>query len=600
MPRLSLDAELDRLLQESQDATRYRDVAMVLRRLTLSRPVKEGARLTDETGRVWIAGEVGDDGVQPVATEIVGASASATAGLRLQGGGFDTELVAEVIVSAGGCWDCQCKTWRLDKNGERMPASRPVVVDLMESQIETARWAKERIAAFRLRRPHPQAVAELFSDRRAGKTFLGVLIVLLVAIDCPAVDGELPLVAWLVSVSHQAREELDRIIQAILPPDYYVFRELPKRMFRLANGSTILHKTTDDVESLRAGYVDVALLNESANMPFDAYRLVLRATQDRNGFLCLTTNTPKRSRGSWVTRVADGAAADIRDGREPAVKVLRPDPKKNAAVSQGAKGTIDRALRYGLEDENESLDEGLILESDAKCYSPPWDDAQHLRPLPQVGLVDVTGEITKRLHGRAYNYIIGADWQQQSASVAFKVFASGGDLANFTLYAVRDWFLSSGGDEDDVLDAIEASGLTAQECLTVGDASGAFQRGDHGYGPVSFVTLRRRGWEVVPPAEKKTATARFAKNPPVEACVGRFRELIQNGRFYVVTGEATTAVAKALRKCDATIDRYGNLRPKGIHAHLTDCCRYVGWWLRARSEVLGGQLPSYVTQARRR
>ena len=36
MPRLSLDQELDKLLEESLDETRFRDVAMVWRRLTLS------------------------------------------------------------------------------------------------------------------------------------------------------------------------------------------------------------------------------------------------------------------------------------------------------------------------------------------------------------------------------------------------------------------------------------------------------------------------------------------------------------------------------------------------------------------------------------
>jgi hypothetical protein len=80
-----------------------------------------------------------------------------------------------VLAEAGGVWDAQRNDWRKDVNGKRVCAAQPVVVDLMESQIETARWAAERVLAFREQRPHPQAVAELFSDRRAGKTFLGVL-----------------------------------------------------------------------------------------------------------------------------------------------------------------------------------------------------------------------------------------------------------------------------------------------------------------------------------------------------------------------------------------------------------------------------------------
>ena len=72
MPRLSLDQELNKLLEESLDETRFRDVAMVWRRLTLSPHVPEGVRLVDATGRAWLAGEVEEDGSQSVASEVGG------------------------------------------------------------------------------------------------------------------------------------------------------------------------------------------------------------------------------------------------------------------------------------------------------------------------------------------------------------------------------------------------------------------------------------------------------------------------------------------------------------------------------------------------
>ena len=144
MPRLSLDAELDKLLAESQDSTRYRDFAMQLRRLTLSGKAPEGAYLTDDTGRQWIAGEVGDDGVQPVVSEVIGASTTAAEGLVLRWDGGEVTLRVEIIASAGGVWDTLRRDWRRDGSGSRVVAQRPVVVDLMESQIETARWAAGR------------------------------------------------------------------------------------------------------------------------------------------------------------------------------------------------------------------------------------------------------------------------------------------------------------------------------------------------------------------------------------------------------------------------------------------------------------------------
>ena len=598
--RLSLDAELDRLLAESRDETRYCDVAMVLRRLTLSRHAPEGARLVDDTGRFWVAGEVGQDGAQPVVSEQIGYSTTAQPGLLLRWDGGAAELAVEVVASAGGQWDSVRRDWSRDAAGQRVPARSPVVVDLMESQIEAARWAAERVAAFREQRPHPQAVAELFSDRRAGKSFLGVLVVLLVAIDCPSVNG-LPLVAWLVSTQHSSREELDRIIKATLPPSLYVWRELPHRQYRLANGATLMHKTVDDPEAqLRSGYVDVCLLNEAANMPFSAYRITLRGTQDRNGFLCLATNKPTRTRGNWVVKLAEGAERDEREGRVPALKLLRLDPKKNAAISQEAKSTIDRALRYGVE-EGEELDEGVILEADDKCYAPPFDLAQHVRPLPLVGLVDVTAEVLRRLYGRPYGCLVGQDYQQQPAAVALRIMARDARPESwraFTIVAVRCWFLSSGGDEHDLLDCMEADGFTADDCLVIGDSSGGWQKGDHGYGPPSFSALKSRGWEVTGPTKPRTKAARYGKNPPVERSVGQVRNLVREGRFLVAEGEATAALQKSLAKCDAIVDRFGNLRPKGVWSHLTDCVRYPLWWLISKVDATAEALPGYVTGRR--
>lgn len=600
MPRLSLDQELDKLLEESLDETRYRDVAMVWRRLTLSAPVPEGSRLVDATGRAWVAGEVAEDGSQPVASEVVGASAGATAGLTLRGAGYSATLRVEVLAEAGGVWDAQRNDWRKDEHGKRVRASQPVVVDLMESQIETARWAAERVLAFREQRPHPQAVAELFSDRRAGKTFLGVLCVLLMGIDCPAV-GRLPLVAWMVSTQHSSRDELDRIIKAILPPPLYVYRELPKRQYTLANGAILAHKTIDDVEAqLRSGYVDICLLNEAALMPFSAYNVPLRGTQDRGGFLVLTTNKPKRSRGAWVVRLADGAEKDVREGRVPAVKLLRLDPKKNAAIAQKAKSAIDQALRYAIE-EGEGIDEGVILEADAKLCAPPFEVDKHVKTLPLFGLLDVTAEVTKRLHGRSFAYVVGADFQQQNAATAFRVMARDArpeSLKDFVLVAVRSWFLRGGGDEDDLIDCMVADKFTAENTFVVGDWSGDWQKGNHGYGPVSFEAFKSRGYEIVGATKKKTQAALHGKNPDVEQSVGKLRTFIADGRFLVAAGEATAGLQKALLKCDARVDTYGNLRPKGIHAHLIDTCRYPLWFIATRIESVAMPVPSYVTARR--
>lgn len=607
MTRLSLDAELDRLLAESAEGTRFRDCQIVLRRLTLSRPVKDGAELVDEAGRLWKAGEVGDDGVQPVATVSVGASTKAPAGTLLRCGDDVVELRAEVICSAGGCWDLRRGDWRLDAEGRRVAATTPVVVDLMESQVEAGRWAAGRVAAFREQRPHPQSTCQLFSDRRAGKTFLGVLILLLVAFDAPRVAKK-PLVTWLVSTQHSSRDELDREIKAILPGSgktfdgggLYVYRELPKHEFRLLNGATLQHKTIDDIEaSLRAGTVDAALLNEAALMHFDAYRNVLRGTQDHNGVVVLTNNTPRRTRGNWVTRLADGAARDVREGRTPAVAVFRPDPRKNAAVSQKAKGPIDTALRYCL-DEGESLDEGVILEADAKCYAPPFSLEEHVKPLPLFGLVDVTSELLGRVAGRRAEFLVGQDFQRQCAGVAMKIMAPSArpeSWKDFRLVAVASWFFTGGGDEHDLLDAMEADGYSAGRVFIVGDGSGASQNGRHAYGSPSFVTIKSRGFEIVGPTEPRSENALHGRNPDVEQSVARTRKFIADGRLIIVANESTKMLAKAFARCDASVRKNGNLRPSGFWSHLTDCIRYPLHFLSLKVVHAAKPLPAYVRGA---
>lgn len=599
MPRLSLDAELDRLLAESQDATRFRDLALRLRRLTLSRPVPPDTRLAAAGGVPFVAGEVGRDGAQPVWSEDVGASTKVPAGAPLRWEGGEAELLAEVVLEAGGVWDSLKKAWRLDAAGQRVPARDPVVVDLQESQLDAARWFAERLAAFRDRRLHPHVAGLLFDDRRGGKTFVATVLLLCALIDVPTVDG-LPLECWLVTQTQAARDEIEVALRAIVPGGWFTFRELPKRLFTFAHGSKLHCKTTDDVETLRVGRCDFAFLNESALLPEAAYDIVGRALQDKSGAMLLTTNRPKRRKGNWVTRVWEAAERDAREGKEPAVKLLRVPPGKNAAISQGAKSTILRAIAYARDpDAADTTDEGMIAEVGETVCSPMWDDARHIRTLPDVGLVDVTAEITKRLYGRAYELVVGADFQQECAATAFRLMAPGGDLAAVQFWATGAWFLSGGGDEDDLMDAMEADRVTADRCVVVGDCSGQWQKGNHGFGPVSFAAFKRRGWDIVGVTRKKTEKGQFPKNPDVAQSTGRLRRLIAEDRLFC-TPEAGV-LSRSLRKCEAKRDRFGNVRAKQntSFSHPLDTARYVVWWVTARPEELSqSKLPSYVTARR--
>ena len=597
MPRRSLDDELDELLAESHESTRFRDLSLVLRRLTLSATVPEGAELTDEQGRVFVAGEASATGLQPVRSVEIGASTRTPHGARLRWSGGEVQLVADVLLRAGGVWDSQRRTWRLDEQGARVPAAAPVVVDLQESQVDAAVWFAERLAAFRARRVHPHAAGLCFDDRRGGKTFICTVLILCAIVDCPTIDG-LALETWLVTQTQAARDEIEVILRAVIPPDWYQFREQPKRVFTFLHGPKLHCKTTDDVESLRVGRCDFALFNEAALLPEAAYDIVGRSLQDKRGAMLLTTNRPKRRRGNWVTRVWESAERDAREGIEPAVKLLRVPPSKNAAVDQAAKSVILRALAYARDpDEADATDEGLIAEVGETVCSPMWDDAKCIRPLP-TDLEDVTEEVTKLLHGRPFGLVVGADFQTECAGSAFKLLAPGGDLSRVQLWATDSWFLAGGGDEDDLIDVMESAGILPGSALVVGDCSGGWQRGSHGYGPVSFATFQRRGWTITGVTKKKTDKGQFPKNPDVPQSTQRLRKLIAEGRLFCTP--AARILSLSLRKCEARRDAFGNVRPKANtkYSHNLDTARYVAWWLTARPEALRRTpLPAYVRAA---
>mgnify|MGYP006992422088 CR=1 FL=1 len=360
-----------------------------------------------------------------------------------------------------------------------------------------------------------------------------------------------------------------------------------------------VHKTTDDVETLRVGRCDFALFNEAALLPESSYDIVGRALQDKMGCMLLTTNRPKRRKGNWITRVWEGAERDAREGKEPAVKLLRVPPGKNQAIAQGAKSTILRALAYARDpDAADTTDEGLVAEVGETVCSPPWDDTRHIRPLPRLGVDDVTEEVTRRLCGRPFSLVIGADFQTECAGSAFKLLAPGGDLAQVQIWATASWFLAGGGDEDDLMDTMEADGVGPGSALVIGDCSGGWQKGDHGYGPVSFHAFMRRGWTITGVTKKKTNKGTWPKNPDVAQSTGRLRKLIHEDRVFCTPDARVLSLS--LRKCEAKRDAFGNIRPKANtrYSHPLDTVRYVAWWLTSRPEALNqGPLPAYVLAA---
>lgn len=596
MPRLSIDTKLDRLLAESVETTRYTDYSAVVRRLHLGQQnVPVGTKLRDRLEQEWLVGDRDAlDNTLPVATTAAGASRKIAAGEQLRDEAGNTyTLCADVLMHVGGVWDKQRREFKRELDGSRDRGRGVMVVDAQESQVSAFRWLAGRLAAFRDGKQHPQCAGMCFDDRRGGKTYYIVVAVILTCLECPTV-AESPIEARIVTQTVQSRNEIDEIFDSlIIDRGWGIRREQPMRQVCFATGAKVQFLTTDNVDTLLAGRMDIVALNEAALFPRKVYEKTVRATQDRRGFVLLATNTPEgNGKGNWTALLVEGLEKDIADGLTPAVQRLRVESVKNAAVPQDAKAPIFRSIRYARGDEEATIDDGIVKEAGQKLFSPPYDPSKHHVPLPQLGYTDITADFTERVMGRRYDYVCGQDYQWDCTATAWKLLAPSGEWAKMQLWCVfaiwMDGKAATSGDrslpEDDLLDAVEAAGYTADNTLIIPDCSAGSQgaRHKHGIEPPTIEILNRRRWAFDYPSEKRNMDSVHPRNPLEGASNMACRKWLKEDRIYVASGDDAYKMHKALVKCDAFIDAKGNLRAKSSWAHLIDTMRYVQWWAQRR------------------
>lgn len=338
--------------------------------------------------------------------------------------------------------------------------------------------------------------------------------------------------------------------------------------------------------------MDIVALNEAALFPRKVYEKTVRATRDRRGFVLAATNTPENQRGNWTTLLIEGAEKDIADGITPAVQRLRVENKKNAAISAEAEEPIARSIRYARGDEEATIDDGIVREAGAKLFSPPYDPTRHHVPLPQLGYTDITADFTERVAGRRYDYVCGQDYQWDCTATVWKLLAPGGEWSKMQLWCMwaiwMDGKAATSGDrslpEDDLLDAVEAAGYTADNTLIIPDCSAGSQgaRHKHGIEPPTIEILNRRRWAFDYPSEKRNMDSVHPRNPLEGSSNMACRKWLKEDRVYVAATDEAYKMHKALVKCDAFIDAKGNLRAKSSWAHLIDTFRYVQWWAQRR------------------
>lgn len=575
-------SDLRKDIKAAASVGRYVDMGMRVRRLTLltddgKRPAPGPCVSAD--GQAWAVPAASCDDKVPISTRPIQAARKYETGTEIfRDGKRLGVLVVDDIATGGGVWDALNNQWSLDSDGKRLPPQRPVVFDLRESQVPAFRTFAAWLAKWR--RKEPTAIDGLiaFGGRRSGKTVMGLLGCLFAAVDVGRVDGT-PLIAWLVSCNHPAREELDRELRALLQPGWAVYREMagvssPAHTYTLLNGAQITHRTAEDPEALRVGRCDIALQNEAGKQTQLAFANIVNAMADKSGFWIGASNRPRRSKANWIALLAKESK---KLGPEASFPFFELDPKLNDAIDQGKRQRVLDTLRRLDPDD---ADEGALLEAGNYVYAPPFDEMEHVKPLPQVGLADLTREVTRKIAGVERDYIIGCDFQGRPAMVA-SVWKVVGKLPDqWHLWCVKSYFVEA-TDEEGLIDEIAGDGYSPENSLIISDASGQWQRGSHGPGPVSFRFFKDRRYVIVGAQRKKGSSGLYSCNPrPKEAAVGRVVGLLTKKRAngypaLVVDPEALT-MGESFAKCKAGRGRFGII-PVGDHSHLTDTATYVTW-----------------------
>lgn len=479
----------------------------------------------------------------------------------------------ETLWVAGGQWD------RIEERYTGRDPEDGKVILLRESQIESARWAawwmQERAAG----RPRDFFGLFMLSDRGAGKTHFGSVLMGTMPIQFPRFDGQ-PTIGWMVSSSHSDREELDREIAANFPSEWFRYVEWPKHEYRWINGCKLTHLSAAKLDSLKKGRVDFLLVNEPQKMTKRAPAFALGRIKDKGGLATFAGNPPTELKAKWIL---DWEEKDRERRNTP-----KPYPIRFVKLDSRLNDTLDAAVADQVAEVIRDLDprlaqadiDGLLLRPGQPAYWE-WVKQKHIKPPPNLG--DVTRAVLQKRTGRAYDYLAGADFQAtpHMAAVVYKLY---GSVDNPIPWAVQE-FVVEQATEDDLLNEVDEAGYTPESVLWVGDGSGQWQDGKHNkHGRDSFSVFKARRWHIVPPVKPKTPDQR-PRNPPVEQRVKLMNRLLAEESLQVAP--ECTKLAEAFKECELQMGRYGKVVPLGFYAHLTDAASYPIWWLFPKPRAPG-------------
>lgn len=487
----------------------------------------------------------------------------------------------EELLKIGGRWDRRRKRWAPGV------ASKLLVLRFHRGQEPAARWFCDWLRRFvrgdwtNYRRAWTLL---LIGGRRSGKTHIACAALVLFATLTPKA------LIWAISPTLETGDELDEALKSLLPRTWYVRKQAKtgrSTTYRLANGSRILLKSAVKPQRLKAGRVDLVLLNELQELSQLAYVKVRAPIADRGGLVIGTANPPDTPSGRWVEDLylaAKSASVDV--------EVFELDPQRNPWISYEALASIAKEV-----DEK-------TFQRDVLGLFPPigdivfhaWSDRESVRDPPPTWL-DITAIVTKRELGRATPFVVGIDLQQtpHMAAAIYRFYRDPDDPIEDPIPWVIDEVVVEEADEDDLIDSLEDAGYRGhidpddessetRLCSVVMDASAWWQDGEHVKNRTSDKAFRRRGWTLLYRPQKDRRN-----NPDIVERVkctnARLKNQQARRRMFVHT--RCERIIRAMRSWE---NRNGAPYRRSDYAHLCDAVSYVIYRFFGRPKVKGGKV----------
>ncbi len=500
----------------------------------------------------------------------------------------------EELTRVGGRWDRRTKKWSPGRARQRL------VIRFHRGQERAARWFVGWLERFVSNdwSNYKRAWSALFiGGRRSGKTHLACAAMVVFAVLNPRA------LLWAISPTLETGDELDTNFKELLPRGWYTRKQAKtgrSTTYRLANGSRILLKSAVKPQRLKAGRVDLCLLNEAQELQQLAYIKLRAAIADRGGIVLLTANPPDTPSGRWVEEHYLAAKA----GAIEAV-VFELDPRENPWINYEALASI------GSEIDQKTFERDVL-----GLFAPigdvvfhAWDQRESwIDPWP--GLIDITAEVTLRELGRAHGDVVGQDYQRTPSMVGLpmRFFRDPKDPGEILTWVVDEAVVDD-ANEDELLDALESTprwqfgdgrpdtrdrtecyrgwakpdDLAPVHCAVIADASGFWQDGAHNDGKTSDRWLHARGWKSMYKPSKDSD-----RNPAISERMkaGNARLKSADGKRRLFVARHCVRTAEALRLYDM---KNGFPNRKSQYAHIADAVTYPIYRFFGRPKTKGAK-----------